>query len=275
MGENVLNNLNILLEKFFGTVESEVFGLLDKLYRITPEILKEEPLKRFQVKDVNSNILLILISISILFIVFYLITYMLSMYNGYKQENIFKFVFKLAVFLILSSSSMYIVETVLDINNMFTEVILSIGKDVAKTEVSFEGLKECITDVEKHMSNDAVSVDGIIKGVVSLGASSILITLSIRYVTAIVLVLLSPIAIMFAASNNTYSLFLAWLKAFLINILTQNIIAVILIIPLSIKETGELMYKIVLVGSIYLLYKINTFTRELINISGGANGRKS
>ena len=200
---------------------------------------------------------------------------MLSMYNGYKQENIFKFVFKLAVFLILSSSSMYIVETVLDINNMFTEVILSIGKDVAKTEVSFEGLKECITDVEKHMSNDAVSVDGIIKGVVSLGASSILITLSIRYVTAIVLVLLSPIAIMFAASNNTYSLFLAWLKAFLINILTQNIIAVILIIPLSIKETGELMYKIVLVGSIYLLYKINTFTRELINISGGANGRKS
>lgn len=275
MGENVLNNLNILLEKFFGTVESEVFGLLDKLYRITPEILKEEPLKRFQVKDVNSNILLILISISILFIVFYLITYMLSMYNGYKQENIFKFVFKLAVFLILSSSSMYIVETVLDINNMFTEVILSIGKDVAKTEVSFEGLKECITDVEKHMSNDAVSIDGIIKGVVSLGASSILITLSIRYVTAIVLVLLSPIAIMFAASNNTYSLFLAWLKAFLINILTQNIIAVILIIPLSIKETSELMYKIVLVGSIYLLYKINTFARELINISGGANGRKS
>ena len=275
MGENVLNNLNVLLEKFFGTVESEVFGLLDKLYRITPEILKEEPLKRFQVKDVNSNILLILISISILFIVFYLITYMLSMYNGYKQENIFKFVFKLAVFLILSSSSMYIVETVLDINNMFTEVILSIGKDVAKTEVSFEGLKECITDVEKHMSNDAVSIDGIIKGVVSLGASSILITLSIRYVTAIVLVLLSPIAIMFAASNNTYSLFLAWLKAFLINILTQNIIAVILIIPLSIKETSELMYKIVLVGSIYLLYKINTFARELINISGGANGRKS
>ena len=275
MGENVLNNLNILLEKFFGTVESEVFGLLDKLYRITTEILKEEPLKRFQVKDVNSNILLILISISILFIVFYLITYMLSMYNGYKQENIFKFVFKLAVFLILSSSSMYIVETVLDINNMFTEVILSIGKDVAKTEVSFEGLKECITDVEKHMSNDAVSVDGIIKGVVSLGASSILITLSIRYVTAIVLVLLSPIAIMFAASNNTYSLFLAWLKAFLINILTQNIIAVILIIPLSIKDTGELMYKIVLVGSIYLLYKINTFARELINISGGANGRKN
>ena len=275
MGENVLNNLNILLEKFFGTVESEVFGLLDKLYRITPEILKEEPLKRFQVKDVNSNILLILISISILFIVFYLITYMLSMYNGYKQENIFKFVFKLAMFLILSSSSMYIVETVLDINNMFTEVILSIGKDVAKTEVSFEGLKECITDVEKHMSNDAVSVDGIIKGVVSLGASSILITLSIRYVTAIVLVLLSPIAIMFAASNNTYSLFLAWLKAFLINILTQNIMAVILIIPLSIKDTGELMYKIVLVGSIYLLYKINTFARELINISGGANGRKS
>ncbi len=275
MGENVLNNLNLLLEKFFGTVESEVFVILDRLYKITPDILKEEPLKRFQTKDINSNILLILISVSILFIVFYLVTYMISMYNGSKQENVFKFVFKLSVFLILSSSSMYIVETALDINNMLTDVILSMGKELSKNEISFESLKECITDVEKQMSNDAVSIDGIIKGVVSLGASSILITLAIRYVTIFILILLSPIAIMFAASNNTYSLFFTWVKTFLINILTQNIIAVILIIPISFKNTDELMYKIVLVGSIYLLYKINTFTRELINISGGVNGRKS
>ncbi len=274
MGDNVLNNLNVLLEKFFSTVESEVFVLLDKLYKITPDILKEEPLKKFQTKDVDQNIVLILISISILFIVFYLITYMMSMYNGSKQENVFKFIFRLSLFLILSSSSMYIVETVLDINNMLTDIILSVGENVSKNEISFESLKECIIDVEKHMSNDAISVDGIIKGVVSLGASSILITFAIRYVTIMILILLSPIAIMFAASNNTYSLFFTWLKTFLINILTQNIIAVILAIPLSFKNTDEMMYKIVIVGSIYLLYKINTFVRELINISGGINGGK-
>ena len=274
MGENVLNNLNLLLEKFFGTIETEVFALLDRLYKITPDILKEEPLNKFQTKDVDSNILLILISISILFIVFYLITYMISVYSGNKQENLFKFVFKLSVFLILSSSSMYIVETILDINNIFTDIVLSVGNDVAKTDISFVNLKECIIDAEKHMSTDAVSIDGIIKGVVSIGASSMLINFAIRYVTIVILILLAPVAIMFAASNNTCSLFFAWLKTFLLNLLMQNIVVVVLIIPLSFKNTDEIMYKIVLVGSIYLLYKINTFARELINISGGVNGGK-
>lgn len=274
MADNILNNLNVLLEKFFGAIEEEVFVILDKLYKITPDILEEEPLKKILAKSVEENITLILISLIILFIIFYLITYMISLYSGNKQENIFKFVFKLTIFLILSSSSIFLVETVLDLNNMLTEVILNIGEDITKKEIAFESLKECITDVEKHMSNDAVSIDGIIKGVVSVGASSMLITLLVRYVTIIVLIILSPIAIMLAANSSTYSLFLAWLRTFLINVLTQNLIAIILIIPLSFKNTDEIMYKVVLAGSMYLLCRITNFAREIINISGGANVRK-
>lgn len=274
MSDNILNNLNVLLEKFFGAIEEEVFVILDKLYKITPDILEEEPLKKILAKSVEENITLILISLIILFIIFYLITYIISLYSGNKQENIFKFVFKLTIFLILSSSSIFLVETVLDLNNMLTEVILNIGEDITKKEIAFESLKECITDVEKHMSNDAVSIDGIIKGVVSVGASSMLITLLVRYVTIIVLIILSPIAIMLAANSSTYSLFLAWLRTFLINILTQNLISIILIIPLSFKNTDEIMYKVVLAGSMYLLCRITNFAREIINISGGANVRK-
>jgi hypothetical protein len=157
---------------------------------------------------------------------------------------------------------------------MLTEVILNIGDDITKKAIAFESLKECITDVEKYMSKDAVSIDGIIKGVFSIGASSILITLLVRYVTIIVLIILSPIAIMLAANSNTYSLFFAWLKTFLVNILMQNIIAIVLIIPLSFKNTDDIMYKIVLAGSIYLLYKINTFTKELISVTGDNYVRK-
>lgn len=274
MENNILNNLNILLEKFFGTVESEVFVLLDKLYKITPKILEEEPLKRILTKDVEENIVLILISLIILFIIFYLITYMFSLYSGNKQESVFKFVFKVIIFLMLSSSSIYIIETILDLNNMLTDVILNVGEDITKKKISFVSLGECIGNIEKYMGKDAVSIDGVIKGVVSIGASSMLITLAIRYVTIIILVILSPVAIMFAASGNTYSLFLAWIKSFLISILTQNIIAIVLIIPLSFKNAEDVMYKIVLAGSMYLLYKINTFSRELINITGGNGVRK-
>ncbi len=274
MEDNILNNLNVLLEKFFGTVESEVFGILDKLYKITPKILEEEPLKRILVKDTEANIILILISLITLFIIFYLISYAFSLYSGNKQENVFKFMFKITIFLILSSSSTYIIETILDLNNMLTDVILNIGHDITKKEIAFESLKECITNIEKNMSSDAISIDGVIKGVISIGSSSILITLAIRYVTIIVLIIISPIAIMMAANDGTYSLFLAWIKSFLVSILTQNIIALILIIPLSFKNTDGTMYKIVLAGSMYMLYKINNFARELINISGGMNVRK-
>ncbi|MBR6688620.1 MAG: hypothetical protein IKL68_01220 [Clostridia bacterium] len=274
MGADVLNNLNILLEKLFGTVETEVFKMLDKLYKITPEILEEEPLKSILSKSTEENVTLILFSLIILFIIFYLITYMVSLYSGNYQENVFKFVFKLTVFFILSSSSIFIMETILDLNNMLTDVILNIGEDITKKEIAFESLKESILDVEKYMSKDAISIDGIIKGVVSIGASSILITLLIRYVTVIILIILSPIAIMLSVNSSTTSLFFAWLKSFLVNILSQNLIAIILIIPLSFKNTEEIMYKIILAGSIYLLYKINSFARELINISGGINARK-
>ena len=128
MADNILNNLNVLLEKFFGAVEEEVFELLDKLYKITPGILKEEPLSKIFVKGIEENIILILVCLIILFIIFYLITYAVSLYSGNKQENIFKFVFKIIIFLILSSSSIYIIETVLDLNNMLTEVILCLVK---------------------------------------------------------------------------------------------------------------------------------------------------
>ena len=93
---------------------------------------------------------------------------------------------------------------------MLTNIILNIGEDITKKEISFESLKECITNIEKSMSSDAISIDGVIKGVISIGASSILITLAIRYVTIIVLIILSPVAIMLAANDNTYSLFLAY-----------------------------------------------------------------
>ena len=79
MEDNIINNLNVLLEKFFGTVESEVFEVLDKLYKITPKLLEEEPLKKILAKDTEENIILILISLITLFIIFYLITYIFSL----------------------------------------------------------------------------------------------------------------------------------------------------------------------------------------------------
>ena len=262
---NILNSINVIAEKLFKSVEGEVYDLLDKLFNISADILKEQPLKKLLKDDLNENVVLLLSSLVILFVIIYLVTRMISMYNGSEQENIFRFMLRVGIAVIISTSSFYIIETILTINSMFTDVILSIGEDITKEEICFVSLRDVISDLESFMSSDFLSLDGMIKGVVSFGATSLLLTLIIRYVTIIILIIIAPVAFMLAASDATYSLFFSWCKTLLVNLLMQHIIAVILIIPLALKKTDETMYKVILTGSIYLLYKINNFSKELLS----------
>lgn len=262
---NILNSINVISEKIFKSVEGEVYELLDKLFNITPDILKEEPLKKLIKSNLNDNVVLLLSSLVILFIIIYLINRMITMYNGNEQENIFRFMLKIGVTLIISTSSFYIIETVLSLNSMLTDIILSIGEDIVKEKVCFISLKEVIVDLDSFMSSDFLSIDGMIKGIVSFGATTILLTLVIRYVTVIILIVISPVAFMLAASDVTYSLFFSWCKTLLVNLLMQHVIAVILIISLALKKTDETMYKIVLTGTMYLLCRINNFSKELLS----------
>ena len=163
---------------------------------------------------------------------------------------------------------MLVLEQVLYINGLFSEIIASIGKDLTGEKICFENLKEVIVNLDKYMSEEALSIDGIIKGVVSFGATTILISFAIRYVTLIFLIIVAPIIIMFACSSATSGIFKSWLKIFVTNLFVQHIALIILIIPLMFKGTKSEMFKIILVGSIYLLYKINNFTKDFLgNIS--------
>lgn len=262
---NILNSINVIAEKLFKSVEGEVYDLLDKLFNIYPSILEEQPLKKLLKDDLNENVVLLLSSLVILFVIMYLITRMISMYNGSEQENIFRFMLRVGIAVIISTSSFYVIETVLTINSMFTDIILSIGEDITKEKICFVSLREIISDLESFMSSDFLSLDGMIKGIVSFGATSLLLTLIIRYVTIIILIIIAPFAFMLSSSDATYSLFFSWCKTFLINLLMQHVIAVILIIPLALKKTDETMYKVILTGSIYLLYKISNFSKELLS----------
>ena len=72
MQSDIINNINILLEKFFNATQEEVFVLLDKLYKITPDILKQEPLEYFFVKDIEELLTIVLTSAITLFVLFYI-----------------------------------------------------------------------------------------------------------------------------------------------------------------------------------------------------------
>ncbi len=265
---NIINAINVIAEKIFKSVEGEVFKGLDNLLIINNEFLDKEPLKTLFVKSDGEGLIVLVMSFVIFFLIYYITYRMIAMYNGENVDNVFKYMLRIIVCVICSASSLFILEQVFNINGLLTETIASLGKDLTGEKICFESLRELVLNIDEYMSKEALSIDGIIKGVISFGATTILITFAIRYVTIIFLSIVSPVAIMFAASSATYGIFKSWVKMFLGNLFIQNVVVIILMIPLAVRDVDGDLFKIILVGSIYLLYRINNFSKEFFgNIS--------
>lgn len=261
---NILETINIIAEKIFKSVEGEIFKNLDEILIIDETILEKEPLHTLFVKNFGEGFVVLIFSFIIFFLVYYIVVRTITMYNGENVDNIFKYILRLIVCAICSTSCLFLCEQVLALNKLLTDIILNIGKDLTGAEVCFESLKEVVINLDKFMSQEALSVDGIIKGIISFGATTILITFAIRYVTLIFLILISPMAIMFAASSTTYGMFKSWIKLFFGNLFMQEIVLIILMIPLGFKNTDQNFFRIILAGTIYILYRINNFSKEFL-----------
>ena len=125
-------------------------------------------------------------------------------------------------------------------------------KEFVKKDLNFTTLKENIYNIKGIEKSDFLSVLGLIKGMISFGSISMLITLSIRYVTVILLILISPIAILALCSDSTSGFSKMWFK-------------LILIIPITYKDTKSSIYKVIILGSLYLLYKLNSFINNIFS----------
>ncbi len=270
--ENIINSINIVVEKIYKSVEGQVYELLDKIAIITPEILEKEPLSKIYGKDGNSIFIIICTALITFYCVCYMFSRLISMYNGKKAEGIYKFILKLIVAIVLMQSSLFIVETVLNINSIVTSAVNAAGKEITGEEISFESLKEKITDLDKYMKQDFISLDGMIKSFIAFGAVTLLINFSVRYVTIIFIIIIAPFGIVFIASHITVGISKAWIKLFITSIVTQIIVQIILIIPLSFKNINTVIFRIVLVGTIYLLYRLNNFVKDILgNITDASN----
>jgi hypothetical protein len=260
---DILNSLNIISEKLFKSVEGEVYTTLDKIVKITPDILKTEPIKNILFENKINGIILIANSFIMFYITYYIFSQLISLYNGNAAENVYIFIIKLVVISILINNSYFICDLILNINNEFTNVIEMYGESISGEDISFSNLKEKILSIKNFMKNDLLSLDGLIKGVISFGAITILINFSIRYVTIIFLLIIFPIALTTLISNITSGIFRSYFKLLIVTLLTQTIVKLIILIPIMYKNVDSIMYKIILVGSIYIIYRINIFVKEL------------
>lgn len=259
---DIIKNLNAVFEKIFKSIEGEIYTVLDSIVDINVDILQKEPINKI---ISSSGFIIIANSIIFFLIVYYTFTVIISMYNGNKPESIYHIIFKLLLVTLLVNSSYYLIEQILDLNQALTNATEKLCQSLAGQKITFENLKESIVNIKDFMKSDFLSLDGIIKGVLSFGTVTILINFCLRYVTIIFLIIISPIAFCLLFSNLTKNVFYSWVKILLTNLLLQVILKIILVVPLMYKDLNSIMYKIILVGTIYIIYKLNSFTKEIFS----------
>lgn len=260
---NLIGNINVAFEKLFGSIEKDVFSALDGIFVIDEKIIDAEPLSKIiYINDINYMVI-IANSFIFFYAVYYIINNFINMYNGGKKVDIFKFILRLVIIGILTNFSIYLCRLLLEINNTLTISVDEIGKKIVNEDLNFTSLKDKIISIEEYLKEDTLSLSGIIKGMLSFGSVSVLINFAVRYVTIIFLIFISPIAIVCLSTELTSGIFFNYIKALLINLFMQNITKLIIIIPLACENTSNIMYKIIMVGSIYMIYKVNSFTKEI------------
>lgn len=263
--QDIISVINTLAQNIFSAVDGELFDILDSLVIIDKKILLIEPIEKLSFKAEDSSIIILALSFITMFTICFGIRRLISMYSAQSSKHTVKFILRVVICTIFMTSSYFLIETVLDINMLFGDILKNIGEDVTGKEISFITLKELVLELEKDMTDSAISLDGAIKGLISFGVISLLFTFAIRYVTIVFLIIITPIAIMLAINDSTFNIFVKWCKLLFINLFVQNIVIVIITIPLCMEDTDSIIFKVILVGSIYILYKIKTFSNDLLN----------
>lgn len=125
------------------------------------------------------------------------------------------------------------------------------------------------------------SLDGIIKGFISIGFLNLALSYALRYIMIKVIILISPFAFLSLATKNSIWVFKSWIKIFISLLLLQIFVPIILIVAFSLNSSGlNLFSKILYVGCIYALIRANSYIKEFMgglstDISVGFSSIKS
>ena len=108
------------------------------------------------------------------------------------------------------------------------------------------------------------SLDGIIKGTLTVSLLNLVFSYSLRYVMIKILILLSPFAFLSLSMENTALFFKSWYRNLFSLLFVQIIVSIILLLLFSMDYSkANLLNKFIYIGGIYALIRANSIVREL------------
>ena len=262
----IIDTINTILGNLFGSIDNNLYSILDDISFISSDILDDKNFENIFGTSASNGILLIANSLLLGIILYFSIRYLLSHFTYSQIENPKSFILKLIIFGICMNFSYFLIAQFLDIFSNISLAIRNIGEILFKKNICFS---ELILYINNHISIntsslDFFSLDGIIKGTLSISLLNLVFSYSFRYILIKVFVLLTPFAFLSNCLSSTSWFFKSWFKNLFSLLFIQIIISIILLLLFSIDYSSNLFSKFVYIGGMYALIKSNSFVRDFI-----------
>lgn len=254
----LISNLNEMCKALFNSVDKNAFKYLDEL-----AFLDESKFKTgIELELIGNNIYEGVIGIAL----YYIVNYFIRKIINEEMENPYTFIIKsiIAGFFIIYIKD--IVLFVISVNNIITKEILNLTQTFFNQKVTFENILIKINETLYVQGEgfNVMSFDGIIKIYLVFGIINLIFEYSLRYVIIKIMFILSPIFVAFKTNRRTEYLYNNWIKGMFGLLFMQNIIAIILVISTRFITSPLIpINKIIYIGMIYALIKVNVFIKEI------------
>ncbi len=257
----IINTINTIFSNIFSSIDNSIYESLDQMVFINADILSNTYFAKLLGSGGKTGLLLLSDALILGFVVYYVTRFYYSNIVEIPIEKPSQFFFKVLIFLIFVNFSYFVLEQILNICGLVTLAVNEIGSNITGNDISFSQLIIVLNKTLSINSNEfnIFSFDGIIKSFVTLGLVNLLLSYSLRYILLQVLLLLSPFAILSLISNSTVWFFKIWIKSLFSLIVIQVFVSLVIIVIFCINASNKILF----VGGVYALVKINSYVREL------------
>ena len=265
--QTIIDTINTIFENLFSSIDNNLYSVLDNITFIGSDILNDKNFENIFGTSTSNGILLIANSLLLAYILYYSIKYLVSHFTYSRTDTPGSFILKLVLCGICMNFSFFIMQFVLDLNFNITSAIRTLGENLFGKEVSFSQLITTINTTASVDTNsiNIFSIDGLIKGTLTLSLLNLVFSYSFRYVMVKVFVLLSPFAFLSLSLTHSSWFFRTWAKNLFSLLFILIIVSLVLLVLFSMEFSDtDLFTKFIYIGGIYVLIKANSFVREFI-----------
>lgn len=262
---NAISSINTIAYNFFTSLDENIYHALDDITFINSDILDDNFITNILGTSSSSGLLLICNSLLFGFILYYLISLILSHIIPFKLQTPAQFVFKLILITIIINSSYNICSFLLELNSNISLSIRSLGEDLFKSPICFSALQDKIKLLSLGSGFNIFSIQGFFKSFSSVGIVNLVLSYSLRYIMIKIFILLFPFAIISLLNQSTSYFFKTYIKSFISLLFSQSVIALVLLVVFALDfNSNTLFTQIIFIGAIYFLSRVNYFVKELM-----------